>query len=230
MLGFYEKFVKPLIELDKVHKNYVMGKATVKALRGLSLKIDEDEFVAMVGASGSGKSTAMHLMGCLDIPTHGKVFFEGKNILHLSSDELAKIRRERIGFVFQTFNLMNNMSALDNVLLPTVFKNDGVDYEKRAKNLLREVGLSHRTKHKPTELSGGERQRIAIARSLINNPEVVFADEPTGNLDSVTGRKVMSFLKKVNKVRKKTIVIVTHDLDLANQANRIIKLKDGARV
>ena len=222
--------MNPLIELHNVHKNYVMGKAIVRALRGLSLKIDEDEFVAMVGASGSGKSTAMHLMGCLDTPSTGKVVFEGKDILHLSSNELAKVRRERIGFVFQTFNLMNNMSALDNVLLPTVFKSDGVDYDKRAKNLLKEVGLSHRITHKPSELSGGERQRIAIARSLINDPEVVFADEPTGNLDSVTGRKVMTFLKKVNKVREKTIVIVTHDLELAKQADRIIKLKDGERV
>ncbi|MBR9678745.1 MAG: ABC transporter ATP-binding protein [Nanoarchaeota archaeon] len=207
-----------------------MGKSIVRALRGLSLKITEDEFVAMVGASGSGKSTAMHLMGCLDTPSHGKVIFEGKDILNLSSNELATIRRERIGFVFQTFNLMNTMSALDNVLLPTVFKNDDVNYEKRARDLLKEVGLSHRIAHKPSELSGGERQRIAIARSLINDPEVVFADEPTGNLDSVTGRKVMNFLKRVNKVRKKTIVIVTHDLELAKEADRIIKLKDGVRL
>ena len=220
----------PIIELVNVHKNYLMGKVTVKALRGLSLKIDEDEFVAIVGASGSGKSTAMHLMGCLDTPTHGKIIFEGKDILQLSSDELASIRSSRVGFVFQTFNLMSNMSALDNVLLPTIFKNDGVDYESRATKLLREVGLGHRLKHKPTEMSGGEQQRIAIARSLINDPEIVFADEPTGNLDSVTGRKVMNFLRMINTKRGKTIVIVTHDLDLAKKADRTIKLKDGARV
>jgi putative ABC transport system ATP-binding protein len=220
----------PIVELVNVHKNYLMGKVTVRALRGLSLKIDEDEFVAIVGASGSGKSTAMHIMGCLDVPTHGKVSFEGKDILQLSSDTLASIRRRRVGFVFQTFNLMTNMSAVDNVLLPTIFRNDDVDYGKRAKKLLSEVGLGHRLTHKPTELSGGEQQRIAIARSLINDPEIVLADEPTGNLDSVTGRKVMNFLRMINTKRGKTIVIVTHDLNLAKKADRIIKLKDGARV
>jgi putative ABC transport system ATP-binding protein len=222
--------MKSIVELHGVHKNYLMGKVTVRALRGLSLKIDEDEFVAIVGASGSGKSTAMHIMGCLDIPTHGKVVFEGKDVLKLSSDELANIRSSRVGFVFQTFNLMSNMSALDNVHLPTIFRNDDVDYKRRAAKLLKDVGLGNRMNHRPTELSGGEQQRIAIARSLINDPEIVFADEPTGNLDSVTGKKVMNFLRMINTKRGKTIVIVTHDLDLAKKADRTIKLKDGARV
>lgn len=219
--------MKPLVELVDVEKEYLMGKVLVKALRGLSLKINEDEFVAIVGASGSGKSTAMHLMGCLDTPSSGKVIFEGKNVLEMTPDELARVRSNRIGFVFQSFNLIRNASALQNVLLPTIFRDDGIDYEKKARKLLEEVGLGHRINHKPTEMSGGEQQRIAIARSMINDPEIILADEPTGNLDSATGKKVMRFLKDLNEKHKKTIVIVTHDMKLARQAGRIIKMKDG---
>jgi len=220
-----------LIELKNVWKVYKMGKVNVYALRGLSLEIKKGEFVAIQGPSGAGKSTAMHIIGCLDIPTRGKVLLKGKNIANLSESELAQIRGKTIGFIFQKFNLINTLSALENVMLPMIFQNYSKEKRiKRGKKLLEIVGLSHRANHKPNELSGGEQQRIAIARALANNPEIILADEPTGNLDSKTGEKVINFLEQLHDKNGKTIVIVTHDEALAKRAERIIKIKDGKTI
>lgn len=219
-----------IVELKNVHKDYRMGKITVHALDGISIKIKKGEFVALVGTSGSGKSTAMHIMGCLDVPTKGEIIFNGEPITRgYDQNKLAEIRGKKIGFIFQQFNLMGTSTALDNVLLPMIFRSEiSAQKEKqRAEELLEEVGLKNRVNHKPSEMSGGEQQRIAIARALVNDPEVVFADEPTGNLDSKTGELIMNYFRKINKERGKTIVLVTHDTKLAQQADRIIKLKDG---
>ncbi len=220
-----------IIELRNVWKVYKMGDVEVNALRGLSLKISTGEFVAIQGPSGSGKSTAMNMVGCLDVPTKGEIYLDGKNISELSESALATIRGKRIGFVFQQFNLISTLSAMENATLPMVFQ--GVPKEKRdrrAKYLLDMFSMGHRLHHKPTELSGGEQQRIAIARALANDPEVVLADEPTGNLDSKTGETIITFLKRLNNEEKKTIVMVTHDEKVARQAERVIYLKDGAVV
>jgi len=217
-----------IIKLENVWKIYKMGEVKVSALRGLNVEIKKGEFVAITGPSGSGKSTAMHLTGCLDTPTKGTIFLDNKNISKMSESELAQIRGRKIGFIFQKFNLIGTLTALENVMLPMTFQN--VPYEqreKRAKELLEKVELGNRLNHKPNELSGGEQQRVAIARALANNPEVILADEPTGNLDSKTGANVMGFLEKLHEREKKTIVIVTHDHNLAKSAERIIKIKDG---
>lgn len=220
-----------IIKLDDVWKTYRMGNVKVNALRGLDLAIKEGEFVAIMGPSGSGKSTAVNMVGALDMPTKGKIYLENRDISKLSESDLAQIRGRKIGFIFQQFNLINTLSALENVALPMVFQ--GVSKEeriKRAKNILEMVGLGDRINHKPTELSGGQQQRVAIARALANNPEVVLADEPTGNLDSKTGETVISFLTNLNKKDKKTIILVTHDMNIAKHANRIEFLKDGTIV
>lgn len=220
-----------IIKLDDVWKTYRMGNVKVNALRGLDLAIKEGEFVAIMGPSGSGKSTAVNMVGALDMPTKGKIYLENRDISKLSESDLAQIRGKKIGFIFQQFNLINTLSALENVALPMVFQ--GVSKEeriKRAKNILEMVGLGDRINHKPTELSGGQQQRVAIARALANNPEVVLADEPTGNLDSKTGETVISFLTNLNKKDKKTIILVTHDMNIAKHANRIEFLKDGTIV
>ncbi|MBI2523283.1 ABC transporter ATP-binding protein [Candidatus Woesearchaeota archaeon] len=220
-----------MIKLDDVWKTYRMGNVKVNALRGLDLAIKEGEFVAIMGPSGSGKSTAVNMVGALDMPTKGKIYLENRDISKLSESDLAQIRGKKIGFIFQQFNLINTLSALENVALPMVFQ--GVSKEeriKRAKNILEMVGLGDRINHKPTELSGGQQQRVAIARALANNPEVVLADEPTGNLDSKTGETVISFLTNLNKKDKKTIILVTHDMNIAKHANRIEFLKDGTIV
>ena len=217
-----------IIKLDDVWKIYKMGEVEVPALRGLNLRINRGEFVAVQGASGSGKSTALNSIGCLDVPTKGRVYLEGKDISKLSESELAQIRGKKIGFVFQQFNLINTLTALENVTLPMIFQN--VSHEerlKKAKELLEMGGLRGRIDHKPTELSGGEQQRVAIARSLSNDPEVILADEPTGNLDSKTGESVINFLEKLHKEKKTTIIMVTHDAGLAHHAQRIEYLKDG---
>lgn len=219
---------KIIIELQDVWKIYKMGNVQVNALRGLNLKIVENEFVAIQGPSGSGKSTLMNIVGCLDIPTKGMVFLENQNISELSESNLATIRGKKIGFIFQTFNLLSTLTALGNVTLPMVFQRIPKEERiKRAKNLLKLVGLEDRMHHKPSELSGGQRQRVAIARSLANNPKVILADEPTGNLDSVSGIMIMKYLKKLNKEEKKTIIIVTHDTKLAKYADRIVHILDG---
>jgi len=216
-----------IIKLDNVWKTYQMGDVKVNALRGLNLEIKKGEFVAIMGPSGSGKSTAVNMVGALDIPTKGKVYLEKQDISKLSESNLAQIRGKKIGFIFQQFNLINTLTALENVALPMVFQ--GIEKEERierAKHILDMVDLSDRMYHKPTELSGGQQQRVAIARSLANEPDVILADEPTGNLDSKTGKMVIEFLLKLNK-EGKTIVIVTHDVNVARHAHRINFLKDG---
>ena len=217
-----------LIVLENVAKYYSMGNAIVKAVNGVGLKIKEGEFVAIMGPSGSGKSTAMNLIGSLDTPTKGEIYLDGNNISHLSESELAQIRGKKIGFIFQQFNLIPNLTAKENVILPMIFqKISEIEREKKAEELLKVVELNERRNHYPSELSGGEQQRVAIARALANDPEVILADEPTGNLDSATGEKVMDFLTKFNK-RGKTVVIITHDPDLAKlHAKKIYHLKDG---
>ncbi|MDP7180530.1 MAG: ABC transporter ATP-binding protein [Candidatus Woesearchaeota archaeon] len=217
-----------VIKLENVWKIYQMGEVKVNALRGLDLTINKGEFVAIMGPSGSGKSTCVNMVGCLDVPTKGKIFLEGRDIAKLSESDLAQIRGKKIGFIFQQFNLIPTLSALENVALPMVFQ--GVpreDRKIRAKELLELVDLTERINHRPTELSGGQQQRVAIARSLANLPEVVLADEPTGNLDSKTGKNVIDFLREMHKNEGKTIVMVTHDKNVANHAQRVEFLKDG---
>ena len=216
-----------IINLQEVWKVYELGNVKVEALRGLNLEIKKGEFVAIMGPSGSGKSTAVNMIGCLDVPTKGKIFLEHHDISKLAESDLAQIRGQKIGFIFQQFNLIGTLTALENVTLPMLFQ--GELREKRlehAKKLLELVELGERLNHKPSELSGGQQQRVAIARSLANNPEVVLADEPTGNLDSKTGEIVINFLEKLNK-EGKTIILVTHDANVAKHAARIEFLKDG---
>ncbi len=218
----------PIIKLDDVWKVYKMGEVEVPALRGLSLDIYPCEFVSINGPSGSGKSTAMNMVGCLDVPTRGRVFLDGRNIAELDESDLAQIRGRKIGFIFQQFNLINNLTALENVMLPMIFQ-DTSSYERqeRATSLLKEVDLGDRMYHRPTELSGGQQQRVAIARSLANDPKVILADEPTGNLDSNTGEEVLALLKRLHEDENKTIVMVTHDMKLSKKADREIMIKDG---
>jgi len=219
-----------IIRLQDVWKIYQMGEVEVYALCGLNMEVRKGEFVAILGPSGSGKSTAMNMVGCLDIPTKGKIFLGDKNIAHLEESNLAQIRGRKIGFIFQTFNLINTLTALENVTLPMVFQGTSRDKrEQRAKMLLEMVELGDRMNHKPSELSGGQQQRVAIARALSNDPEVILADEPTGNLDSKTGTNVMEFLSRLNKDGK-TIVMVTHDASKAKYADRVVYLKDGTIV
>jgi putative ABC transport system ATP-binding protein len=221
------KSTLPIIKLTNVWKTYQMGETQVHALRGLNLEVYEGEFVAIMGKSGSGKSTAMNLIGCLDIPTSGVIELNSKNISHMSESSLAQIRGKTIGFIFQKFNLINTLSAKENIVLPLIFQDYSLEQrEKIAKKLLQMVELEDRQNHKPNELSGGQQQRVAIARALATNPKVILADEPTGNLDSKTGDKVIDFLKTLHK-EGKTIVMVTHDEDLAKVAQRIEILSDG---
>lgn len=217
----------PIIELKDVWKTYWMGKTPVHALKGISLKVFRGEFVAIQGPSGSGKSTAMNMVGCLDVPTKGSVLLDGTDISSLSESGLARIRGRKIGFIFQKFNLINTLSALENVMLPLTFQN--IPEGKRrilAKKALENAQLADRTSHKPNELSGGQQQRVAIARAIVGSPEVILADEPTGNLDSKTGKNVMGFLQELHR-QGKTIILVTHDDDLAKYADRIEFLMDG---
>ncbi|MEE9525189.1 MAG: ABC transporter ATP-binding protein [Candidatus Woesearchaeota archaeon] len=217
-----------IIKIVDVWKTYKMGEVEVHALRGMNFEIKDGEFVAIMGPSGSGKSTAVNMIGALDIPTKGKIFLDRKDISKLSESNLANLRGRRIGFIFQQFNLIPTLSAKENVMLPMMFQ--GTPIQKRitrAEKLLKMVELGDRMDHKPTEMSGGQQQRVAIARSLANDPEVILADEPTGNLDSKTGRLVMDFLCKLNKDEGKTIIMVTHDAHLVQCAGRVDYLKDG---
>jgi putative ABC transport system ATP-binding protein len=217
-----------LIELRDVWKVYKMGEVDVPALRGVYLEIKKGEFVAIVGPSGSGKSTMMNLVGCLDLPTKGKIYLDNENIANLRESKLAKIRGQKIGFVFQQFNLIPTLTALENVMLPLAFQDvDDSPAEKKAMELLRLVGLGDRVRHLPTQLSGGEMQRVCIARALAVDPEVILADEPTGNLDSKTGRFIMDFLGKIHRSDSKTVIMVTHDLNLSKSAEKIVHIKDG---
>ncbi len=219
---------KKIIEVKDVWKVYQMGNVKVEALRGLDFSVSKGEFVSIMGPSGSGKSTAMNMIGCLDVPSKGTVFLDGKDISKMTESQLAQVRGKKIGFIFQSFNLVNTLTAKENIMLPMLFQSlNREQREKRAERLLRMVELDDRMDHKPTELSGGQQQRVAIARALSNNPEVILADEPTGNLDSKTGKSMMDFLKKLHKKENRTIVVVTHDKYIAENADRVNYLKDG---
>lgn len=216
-----------LLQLINVSKIYRLDSLAVQALKNVNLKIKKGEFVALMGPSGSGKSTLMHIAGCLDTPTKGLVVFEGKDVAQFSETELSKIRNEKIGFVFQTFNLVPRTTAQDNVSLPLLYA--GLPAKKRritSKKVLSQVGLAERSSHFPNQLSGGEQQKVAIARALINNPAIIFADEPTGNLDTKSGAEIMKILQKLNR-EGHTIVVVTHESHIAKFAKRIVKIKDG---
>ncbi len=216
-----------MIHLKNVHKTYPMGETRVQALRGLDLTIKPGEFVAIMGPSGSGKSTLMHLLGCLDLPSEGLVQLDGNDVTKLDEDRLAQIRGKKVGFVFQTFNLIPTLTAQENVELPLFFQ--GVprrERSARAVELLQKVGLGDRVHHKPSQLSGGERQRVAIARALANDPEIILADEPTGNLDSESGEVILKLLEQLNR-EGKTIILVTHNPEAAAYAHRIVRIKDG---
>ena len=219
---------KVIIELKNVCKYYRMGESIVKAVDKVSLKIKEGEFVAIMGPSGSGKSTMMNLIGSLDVPTHGEIYLDNQDISTFSESDLAQLRGKKIGFIFQSFNLINNLTAKENVMIPMIFQgHDPEERNFRANKLMQLVELKDRMHHSPGELSGGQQQRVAIARSLANSPEVILADEPTGNLDTKTGATVMDFLEDLNK-RGKTIIMVTHDPDLAkDHADIVYWLKDG---
>lgn len=216
-----------LIQVKNVTKLYVMGTEELYALKGISMNIAKNEYVAIMGPSGSGKSTLMNILGCLDTPTSGDYFLNGKNVSEMDDDELAEIRNKEIGFVFQTFNLLPRSNALHNVELPLVYKGmPKAERIERAEQALSDVGLQDRMKHKPNELSGGQRQRVAIARALVNDPSIILADEPTGNLDSKTGQEIMELLEELNLMGN-TIIIVTHEEEIAQHARRIVKIRDG---
>ncbi len=219
--------VGEVVRLRDVWKKYAFGETEVCALSGLNMAVRKGEFVVILGASGSGKSTAMNMIGALDIPSEGSLVFESEELAGLRDDELAKIRGKKVGFVFQSFNLIPTLSALENVMLPMTFQ--GVsrgDAKKRALGLLRDVGLGERSEHRPTQLSGGEQQRVAIARALVNDPEIILADEPTGNLDSKTSLEIMKLLEGLNR-EGKTVILITHEKELARFASRVVVLRDG---
>jgi len=216
-----------VIDIENITKDYVMGEEVVRALRGVTLQIRRNEYLAVMGPSGSGKSTLMNMLGCLDTPTSGRYEFNGRNVAEMDDDELAAIRNREIGFVFQTFNLLPRATSLRNVELPLIYAGmDPGSREERATQALTDVGLGDRIQHKPNELSGGQRQRVAIARALVNNPSIILADEPTGNLDSRTGEEIMALLEDLYR-RGHTIILVTHERGIAAHARRTIHLRDG---
>jgi putative ABC transport system ATP-binding protein len=219
---------RPVIELEHIHKTYTMGDVQVHALRGVSLTIREGEFVAIMGASGSGKSTTMNILGCLDRPTKGTYILDGQDVSEMAKDERADIRSRKIGFVFQGFNLLSRTSALENVELPMLYAGvSSAERHRRAMESLASVGLTGREQNHPNQLSGGQQQRVAVARALVNDPALILADEPTGNLDSRTSVEVMEIFQRLNRQRGITLVLVTHEHDIAQYAQRIIVFKDG---
>ena len=216
-----------IIKTDNLVRHFTIGTQTVEALRGVSLDIEKGEFVAIMGPSGSGKSTLMNIIGCLDSPTSGTYYLNNKNVSTLNDDALALIRNHEIGFVFQNFHLLARNTALDNVMLPLKYAGiDKSEQEEIAMEVIKSVDLESRAHHQPSELSGGQQQRVAIARALVNKPSILFADEPTGNLDSKTGDDVMNLFKNLHK-QGQTIIVITHEIEVANQAERIISIKDG---
>lgn len=219
--------MQEIIRLEDITRHYQIGEETVKALNGVNLSVSKNEYVALMGPSGSGKSTLMNIIGCLDTPTSGNYYLNGPDVAGLSDNELADIRNREIGFVFQTFNLLPRYSALENVALPLVYAGVGSDERmERARRVLSQVGLADRMKHRPNELSGGQRQRVAVARALVNNPAIILADEPTGNLDSKTSFEIMALFDEIHR-NGNTIILVTHEEDIARHAHRIVRMRDG---
>jgi putative ABC transport system ATP-binding protein len=221
--------VQSIIQVQDITKVYRMGQVQVHALRGVSLDVKPGEMISIMGASGSGKSTLMNIIGCLDKPTSGTYLLEGQDVGHLNDNQLADIRNRKIGFVFQTFNLLPRVSALQNALLPMIYSGTGPKQRRqRARSALEMVGLGDRLSHAPNELSGGQQQRVAIARALVSAPSIILADEPTGNLDSVSGNEIIAILRTLNREQGMTIVLVTHDPDIAQHTSRIVHLHDGS--
>lgn len=219
--------MEALIEIAHISKKYKIGTEEIHALRDVSLKIYKNEYVALMGPSGSGKSTLMNMLGCLDSPTSGEYILNGFSVAKMLDNQLAEVRNKQIGFVFQTFNLLPRSTALDNVILPLIYAGmPKAKREERGKEVLEQVGLGNRMTHKPNELSGGQRQRVAVARALVNNPAIILADEPTGNLDSKTSVEIMGLFEEIHK-KGNTIILVTHEEDIALHAHRIVRLKDG---
>ena len=215
-----------LIKLDNIKKEFITGEIITKVLHGISFEIDKGDFVSIMGPSGSGKSTLMHIIGLLDKPSSGNYLLEDRDVTTLNDEELALMRNEKIGFVFQSFNLLAKSTVLENVMLPLVYSNKKGDAEEKARDVLDQVGLSHRVDYMPNQISGGEKQRVAIARALVNEPSVIFAEEPTGNLDSKSGIQIMEILQKLNE-EGNTIILVTHETFTAEHAKRIIYIRDG---
>ncbi len=220
-----------MIEMEHVWKVYRMDSVEVTALKDINLRIDSGEYISIIGPSGSGKSTLMNILGCLDKPSDGKFILNDKNISDYSDRELAHIRNKQIGFVFQMFNLLPRYNAIKNVSIPLLYAGiEGQEMETRSKDALEKVGLGDRMYHRPSQLSGGQQQRIAIARAIVNNPDIILADEPTGNLDTKSGREIISIFKNLNQQMKVTVILITHDPSIALQANRVIKILDGSIV
>jgi len=216
-----------VIETHNLKKIYKMGEVEVRALDGIDIQIERGSIISIMGPSGSGKSTLMNLLGCLDRPTEGEYILDGVNVAKMKDDQLADVRNRKVGFVFQSFNLLPRQTSIANVELPLRYAGETKDRRAKAAYALQAVGLSDRMTHKPTELSGGQQQRVAIARALVNNPAIIMADEPTGNLDSKSGKEIMDLILNLNKTQKTTIIIVTHDPSIAEQTQRIIRLRDG---